>query len=109
MPASFARFPACASAMASACGRPPTAVAPLPTIRADGETIRQPTLGLGALWPRASSPSRSASPIHLRSSVNMERFGEFLILALLFLLRRLLLGHVLLLVSLDLGIGPIGR
>src|SRR5690348_14104024 len=106
---SLARLAACSSAIASAWGRPPRAVAPWPTILPPFDMITQPTLGLGALWPRAPSPSRSASPIHLRSSVNMECFGELLKLALLFLLGGLLVGHVLLLVGDDVGVGAVRR
>src|SRR5215207_1980159 len=63
--------PACSSAMASACGRPRTAVAPRPTTLPLSETITQPTLGLGALRPRAASPSRTASAMKRVSGVRI--------------------------------------
>ena len=57
-----ARSPACSSATASACGRPPGAVAPRPTISPVAETMTQPTLGLGArAAARALRRARTAS------------------------------------------------
>src|SRR6185369_3171625 len=107
--APFARRPAWFSAICSACGRPPRAVAPRPTILPDGETITHPTLGLGALEPRALSPSASASFINFRSSLNPEPLLEFSILPLLFLLDGGLGGLVLLLVGDDLGVSAVRR
>src|SRR5579884_2272001 len=71
--------------------------------------MTQPTLGFGALCPRASSPSRSASPIHLRSSVNMKLLGKFLEFALALLLRCLLVRHILFLVGDNLRVRPVRR
>ena len=56
------------------------------------ETITQPTFGLGAVRPRASSPSRSASSMKRRSlpwRLHPELFLELLELPLLFFFGRL--------------------
>jgi hypothetical protein len=62
----LAASPASASAIASACGRPPGCVQPRPTTR-PFFTITHPTLGLGAVRPRVRSASASATPIHPES------------------------------------------
>src|ERR1700741_4994994 len=97
------RFAACSRAIPSACGRPPAAVAPLPIIRPLAERTMQPTFGLGADRPRASSPRATASPIHRRSSVNMELLCELFVLLLVRLLLGFLFRLVLFLVGDDLG------
>src|SRR5215208_4002678 len=102
-----ARRPACRSALASACGRPPLAVAPRPTSLPACDTMTQPTLGLGALRPRASSPSAIAAAIHSTSSVNPQPLPELLVLALLFFLTRRLRRLLLLLPADDLGVGAV--
>src|SRR4030095_15809218 len=98
-------LPACFSATASACGRPPGAVAPRPTI-SPLRTMTQPTLGLGAERPRAASPSRAASSIH-RRSLN----GELLLELLVFFAARFLglapLFRRFLLVADDVGVGAV--
>src|SRR3546814_19030217 len=58
---------ASASAIASACGRPPGWVQPRPTTR-PSFTITQPTWGLGAVRPRPRSPSATAAAIQRLSS-----------------------------------------
>ena len=105
------RRPACSSATASAWGRPPGAVAPRPTISPVDETITQPTLGLGALRPRASSPSRSASSMKRRSAVSAtSRAGSRASgIAVAFLFWRRPFRLVLLLVGDDLGVGAVRR
>ncbi len=55
-----AAAPASAIATASAWGRPPGWVAPLPTITPSAATT-QPTLGFGAVVPRTARPSAIAS------------------------------------------------
>src|SRR5690348_17129649 len=90
--------------MASAWGRPPAAVAPRPTAFPAAETMTHPTLGFGALWPRAPSPSASASAIHLRSSLNPELLPELLELPLPLLCSSFARRHVLLLVGDDVGV-----
>src|SRR5689334_25301326 len=71
--------------------------------------MMQPTLGLGAERPRASSPSATAFAIHSLSSVNPELLRELLILLLVGLLLRFLRSLVLLLVGGDLRVGAVGR
>src|SRR5437868_5965482 len=55
-----AASPACASAIVSACGRPPRAVHPRPAILPWRETMTQPTAGLGATRPNPLAASASA-------------------------------------------------
>ena len=93
--------------MASAWGRPPGAVAPLPAI-CPSATMTQPTLGLGAVRPRALSPSATASAIQ-RAAFDAKLLFQLLELPLPFLLRRFPGRLVLLLIGLDLGVRPVGR
>src|SRR5690348_17259289 len=71
--------------------------------------MTQPTLGFGADWPRASSPSATARAIHSLSSVNPELLCELLHLPLLLLFGRYLRRLVLLLLGGDLRVGTLGR
>src|SRR5690242_19267114 len=71
--------------------------------------MTQPTFGLGALCPRASLASASASPIHLRSSLNPELLLELLELPLFFLLSGEPVRLILLLVGNDLSVGAVRR
>src|SRR3954452_8891951 len=71
------------------------------------ETMMQPTLGLGAVHPRADSPSTIALAIHCRSSVKPELLLELLELAPLLLLAGFLGGLLLLLVGDDVGVSPV--
>src|SRR5262249_32523075 len=73
------------------------------------ETMMQPTFGLGALRPRAPSPSASASAISARSSLNPEPLAELLHLPLLFLLLRGFFGLILLLAGDDVSVSPVRR
>ena len=84
----------------------PSPVAPRPTIL-PSLTMTQPTLGLGAVRPRAASPSRTASIMN-SASLNAEllfkllEFAPARFLGLAPFLRRfLLVGH-------DVGVGPLG-
>ena len=80
-----AASPASASAIASACGRPPGWVQPRPTTR-PSSTMTQPTLGLGAVRPRPRSASASAARHPAR--VGSEAPCLQLVVDLLELLRR---------------------
>src|SRR3954452_23027403 len=106
-------MPACSSASASACGRPPRAVAPRPATSPSSAMMTQPTLGLGALRPLADSPSASASAMKRRSSrnpsLNPELLLELLELPLLFLLGGCHRRLILLLVGGDLLVSPVFR
>src|SRR3712207_1876632 len=70
-------------------------------------TMTQPTLGFGAVRPRARSPSAIASPIQSSSVIHPEALFQLLILALAFGEGLVLPLLVDLLLRLDLGVAPV--
>ena len=62
------RCPACASALVSACGRPPGWVQPRPTTMPSSHTTTAPTAGLGQVRPSPRRPSANASAMKRASS-----------------------------------------
>ena len=105
-----ARLPACCERDALRHGGARRrAVAPLPTTLPPRETMTQPTLGLGALCPRAASPSATASAMKRRSLTPCRAVFRAAGIGGAFLSRGVACRLVLLLVGDDVGIGPVGR
>src|SRR3546814_2383322 len=100
---------ASASAIASACGRPPGWVQPRPTTR-PSFTITQPTWGLGAVRPRPRSPSATAAAFQrLSSGSDAELALKLFELPLTLDGDRILARLPLLLRRCDLGVGTVVR